>query len=114
DRARPLDDEPLRASIEALARRVYRAFDLQSLVRLDLRLDAHGRLCVLEANPKPDLRRPHAELTSLATMGLPAAGMTYEDLIRGLLAERLWRLLETETALYPGLGAKLEDEAIAP
>lgn len=113
-RARLLGDDPLRAPIEALARRVYRGFDLQSVVRLDLRQDADGRLCVLEANPKPDLRRPDAQVTSLATMGLAEAGMDYADLIRGLLAERLWRWRAHEADLYPRLAARVDAEAIAP
>jgi D-alanine-D-alanine ligase len=88
----------LRQEIEAIARQVYQGFDLGALVRIDLRQDASGRLHVLEANPKPDLRRPDALATSLTTFGLPAVGLGYDDLISNLLTERLYRLLTREAA----------------
>jgi hypothetical protein len=68
-------------------------FNLESLVRLDLRADQDGKLYILEANPKPDLKRPSEGVTSLICAGLPEAGMDYDDLIFSLLADRLDLLL---------------------
>jgi D-alanine-D-alanine ligase len=94
DRARPIgDDEPeLRRELLRLARQIYREFDLESIVRVDVRADERGRLHVLEANPKPDLRRPGEGRTSLVALGLAEHGMSYPDLIFGLLADRVHNL----------------------
>ena len=82
-------DRPLYDEIHALGRQVFEELDLETLVRLDLRADAAGRLYVLEANPKPDLAAPSVERTSLVCAGLPEHGMSYDDLVLGLLADRL-------------------------
>lgn len=83
------NDRPLHDRIHALGRAVFEELDLETLIRLDLRADAAGRLYVLEANPKPDLAAPVAERTSLVCAGLVDHGMSYDDLILGLLADRL-------------------------
>jgi D-alanine-D-alanine ligase len=41
--------------IQRIARRAYRALDLNGYARIDLRLDEAGRAYVLEANPNPNL-----------------------------------------------------------
>jgi D-alanine-D-alanine ligase len=83
----------LREDLLALARRIYTELDLKTLVRVDIRADAEGRLHVLETNPKPDLKRPGPGSTSLVALGLPEQGLTYPDLIYGLLADRFHDLL---------------------
>lgn len=82
-------DGSIHDELHALGRSVFEELDLETLVRLDLRADAAGRLHVLEANPKPDLAAPVAERTSLVCAGLPDQGMSYDDLVLGLLADRL-------------------------
>ena len=72
-----------------LARDIFYEFNLSSLIRLDVRATADGRLMVLEANAKPDLTRPTNEATSLVCAGLYEYGMDYDDLILSLLADRL-------------------------
>ncbi|WP_256890990.1 hypothetical protein [Cylindrospermopsis raciborskii] len=47
----------------------------------------------LEANPKPDLKRPNNIATSLVAEGLHEQRMNYEDLILSLLSDRLDYLL---------------------
>lgn len=91
DRTRLLDesDGPLNAALTHLARRVYNDFNLRTLIRLDVRTDGQGRLQILEANPKPDLKRPQGAALSLVCAGLEQHGMSYEDLILSLLADRL-------------------------
>jgi D-alanine-D-alanine ligase len=96
DRARLLDpvaDARVRADLETLAVSVWRALGIETLVRLDVRADKHGNLHVLEANPKPDLKAPENGVTSLVAMGLDEFGMTYDDLVMSIFADRLDLLL---------------------
>ncbi len=83
------NDGPILAELEKIARVVFEELGLETLVRLDLRADEEGNLFVLEANPKPDLKAPTDQGTSLVAAGLEAKGMTYEDLILSLLADRI-------------------------
>ena len=85
----PSGDRALFEQLSSLATRVYRELGIETLVRLDIRADTAGRLHVLEANPKPDLKAPEGDKTSLVCAGLPAEGMSYDDLVLGLLADRL-------------------------
>lgn len=85
----PEADQPVHDQLHALGRTVFEELDLETLIRLDVRADAAGRLYVLEANPKPDLAAPVADKTSLVCAGLPLLGMSYDDLVLGLLADRL-------------------------
>jgi D-alanine-D-alanine ligase len=91
DRASLVSEEEseLKRDLLHLAQRVYESFGLKSLVRIDIRADAAGVLHVLEANPKPDLKRPTNGVTSLVAMGLEEYGMSYDDLLGGLLVDRL-------------------------
>ena len=58
-----------------------------------VRADESGEVYILEANPKPDLKRPDKTVTSLISAGLSQAGLDYDDLILSLLADRLACLL---------------------
>ncbi len=92
DRLKLLDsdrDADLLAQMRRLAHETYLEFNLSSLIRLDLRADENGKLFILEANPKPDLKKPEQNVTSLIGAGLAEVGMDYDDLILSLLADRL-------------------------
>ncbi len=92
DRVGPLDpaqDAAVIADLKNIAHAVYEDMQLESLIRLDIRADAAGKLHILEANPKPDLAAPTPQLTSIVTTGLAAEGMTYDDLIRSMFADRI-------------------------
>ncbi|HEY8516284.1 MAG TPA: ATP-grasp domain-containing protein [Candidatus Binatia bacterium] len=52
--AKNLPDE-LVTRIQRLAKRIYRTLQLSGYARIDLRLDAEGRVYVLEANPNPQI-----------------------------------------------------------
>jgi len=96
DRCQRLDasrDPVLNSDLHRLARDVYLEFNLGSLIRIDLRTDENGELNILEANPKPDLKLPVGEVTSLIAEGLAETGMGYDDLILSLLADRVDFLL---------------------
>ncbi len=106
DRLRLLASEPdqeIVAELTELARAVHLDFNLEALVRLDVRTDARNRLAVLEANPKPDLKRPSDSLTSIVCFGLASQGMDYEDLILGQLANRLDFLMRHRRRAIPRL-----------
>lgn len=95
-------EEPeLKQQLIELARKIYWEFSLNSLVRIDVRSDANGELYVLEANPKPDLKRPAENVTSLVALGLAEYGMSYNDLILSLLADRLDYLLTQHIGIIP-------------
>lgn len=96
DRARLLDrdrDRAALAQLSRLARSVYTEFGVETLVRLDIRSDSDGNMFILEANPKPDLKAPVQGQTSLVSIGLAEHGMSYDDLILSVFANRVDRLI---------------------
>ena len=73
--------------IQHLAKRVYRALGLSGYARIDVRMDAEGRVYVLEANPNPQIA--HDEDFSDSA---EKSGYTYKDLLQELLNIGLrWR-----------------------
>jgi D-alanine-D-alanine ligase len=91
-RVRLLDAAEEPAIVEGLheiAHDVFTEFGLETLIRLDIRADAAGDLYVLEANPKPDLKRPSGDKLSLVCAGLAEHGMSYDDLVLSLFADRI-------------------------
>jgi D-alanine-D-alanine ligase len=114
DRSRLLDpaaDGGLHDALASLARQIYREFQLRTLIRLDVRADAAGRLHVLEANPKPDLARPSGDRVNLVAVGLGRHGMSYDDLILSLLLDRLHFYLARREATVRHIAEKLEGAA---
>lgn len=106
-----VQDEEVLAEISELARAVALTFELEALTRLDLRADVANRICILEANPKPDLKRPDAGVTSIVCFGLDDLGMDYEDLILGQFAERIEFLLKHRRRAVPKLVELTEPSA---
>lgn len=114
DRLRLLDPATEAGEIDELnqlARRIYCEFEVETLIRLDVRADQQGRMFVLEANPKPDLAAPTGERTSIVARGLRAEGMTYDDLILSLLADRIDILFTERRSMVSHLGALLQQRA---
>jgi D-alanine-D-alanine ligase len=66
--------------IQNLCRRVYRSLELSGYARIDLRLDADGKLYVLEANPNPQI----ADGEDFAAAA-QHAGISYRALIQRLV-----------------------------
>jgi D-alanine-D-alanine ligase len=96
-RMRPLEPDSDALVLDALrdiATTLYTEFPLRTLVRLDLRADQNGRLFVLEANPKPDLKAPSPTSTSLVAADLSRHAMTYDDLVQSVFANTIVRMLE--------------------
>ena len=86
-------ESELWTNIHQLAREVFLEFNLGTLIRIDLRADENGKLHILEANPKPDLKYPTMGVTSLVSAGLSQTGLGYDDLLLSLLGDRLDFLL---------------------
>lgn len=111
DRMRPLvpeRDGVVLDTLEELATRLYLELPLSTLVRIDVRADAQGRLHVLEANPKPDLKASEGTMVSLIEAGLGAYGMTYDDLILSILANRAAQLLDDENGITEALNRLID------
>jgi len=67
--------------IQRIAKRAYRALDLNGYARIDLRMDEEGRAYVLEANPNPNLAYGEDFAESAET-----AGVSYETLLERIIA----------------------------
>jgi D-alanine-D-alanine ligase len=73
--------------IQNLAKRVYRNLHLSGYARIDLRLDANGKIYVLEANPNPEIAYGEEFAESAEK-----AGTSYELLLQRVLNLGLrWR-----------------------
>lgn len=100
-------EEKLLSEIVQITRKVYEAFHISSLIRLDMRADENGNVNILEVNPKPDLKRPDENVTSIVCLGLKEMGICYPDFITALLADRIDTLLSNgETNLFPSCNYK--------
>jgi D-alanine-D-alanine ligase len=74
-------DASLTDRIQRIAKRAYRALDLNGYARVDVRMDAAGRPYVLEANPNPNLAYGEDFAESAEKSGL-----SYERLLDRILA----------------------------
>jgi D-alanine-D-alanine ligase len=66
--------------IQRIAKRAFRALDLNGYARIDLRMDDEGRACVLEANPNPNLAYGEDFAESAEVDGL-----SYEKLLERII-----------------------------
>ncbi|MDH3660256.1 MAG: D-alanyl-alanine synthetase [Alphaproteobacteria bacterium] len=103
----PDSDARTLGGLKAIARQIYEEFDIETLIRLDVRADERGDLFVLEANPKPDLAAPVAKRTSIVCAGLGAEGMSYDDLVLSLIADRIDVLFSRRRAVVSHLAPLL-------
>jgi D-alanine-D-alanine ligase len=69
------------AEAEAVALEAYRLLGCRDGGRVDIRQDARGRACFIEANPLAGLHPVHSDLPILAGMN----GIDYKELIRRIL-----------------------------
>jgi D-alanine-D-alanine ligase len=77
--AAKLEDAAL-THIQRMAKRAYRALDLNGYARIDLRMDDDGRAYVLEANPNPNLAYGEDFAESAEVNGL-----SYEKLLERII-----------------------------
>lgn len=87
--ARALVDAATIERAKQLAADAMTALGISGYGRVDLRLDAHGQPRVIDVNPNPDLH-PEAGVAAAARQ----LGLTYSDLIMGILDEAQHRHLE--------------------
>jgi D-alanine-D-alanine ligase len=66
--------------VQHICKRAFRALELSGYARIDLRLDAEGRVWVLEANPNPQVARGEDFAASAEKVGI-----TYEQLMQRIL-----------------------------
>ena len=83
------DDLPAGAGeeLQRLCKRVYRTLELSGYARMDVRMEANGRIHVLEANPNPQLAAGEDFADSAK-----CAGVSYQQLVQQILNLGLrWR-----------------------
>ena len=71
---------PVTEQIQHICKRTYRALELSGYARIDLRLDAEGRVWVIEANPNPQIAKGEDFAASAESAGLP-----YDALIQRIV-----------------------------
>ncbi|MBL8702876.1 MAG: D-alanyl-alanine synthetase [Alphaproteobacteria bacterium] len=98
------------AQLREIAKTVFVQLGLETLIRLDLRAGPDDQICVLEANPKPDLKQPDGVKTSIVCVGLESEGMDYDDLILSLLADRIDLLFSQRRGAVGHLAALLDEK----
>jgi len=76
----------LKGKIQEIAIRVYEVLGASDYARMDIRMNAEGKLYVLEANLNPYLAQ-----NSEIAIAAEASGLSYEHLIGGLVEEALSR-----------------------
>src|SRR5205814_6262740 len=77
-------------AMEKIARATFWALDCRDVARVDMRMDADGRIYVLEVNPLPGLTPGYSDLVLIAN----AAGMEYDQLIAEIMTGGLRRMRE--------------------
>jgi len=70
--------------VRHITRRTYKVLELSGYARIDLRLDAEGRVYVLEANPNPQIARTEDFAESAAAVGLDYPTLLQRILTTGL------------------------------
>jgi D-alanine-D-alanine ligase len=73
--------EGLAPRVQHIAKRVYRALDLTGYARIDMRMDAQGKLFVIEANANPQLAQGEDFAESARR-----AGVSYDRLLDRIMA----------------------------
>lgn len=77
-------------AMEKIARATFWALDCRDVARVDMRMDAEGRIYVLEVNPLPGLTPDYSDLVLIAK----ACGMEYDQLIAEIMTGGLRRMRE--------------------
>jgi len=92
------------ARVRSIAIRAYQAMGCRDYARIDMRLDKHKSVFVLEVNPNPDLTEGVAFMASAR-----AAGISFGDVLETIVGEALKRRGQT-----PSDGPSETDERAKP
>lgn len=88
------DLEPaIEQKILKTCKRVYRALSLSGYARMDMRLNSHGQVYVLEANPNPNLSFGEDFAESADKVGIDYESLLQKILNLGLSYQAEWRLV---------------------
>lgn len=79
-------------TLNQVARQIFSLQGLYSMISLDFRMDGNNQLYVLEANPKPDLKAPKDNKTSLVAMGLEHIEVDYDVMMFNQVVNTLMHL----------------------
>jgi D-alanine-D-alanine ligase len=85
-------DDPLREELSRVALGAFHALGCRDFARVDLRIDAQGRVSFIECNPLPGLTPAFSDMCLIAA----AEGIEYPALIGEILAPALKRLRDRE------------------
>ena len=77
-------DDDMKAKVQHLAKRVYKALDLTGYARVDLRMTPTGDLFVIEANPNPQLAQGEDFAESARRAGVSYARLNERIIALGL------------------------------
>jgi D-alanine-D-alanine ligase len=91
-RVRSVDELELESKLENLGKKIYKAYNIETLIRVDIRADENNKLNVLEVNPKPDLKKAEKSCSSLISLGLDRYNIRYHELILQLFANTIFDL----------------------
>lgn len=73
-------DKELDKKINKVVRRTYKALSLSGYARIDVRIDVHNNIYILEANPNPNISHDDE-----FAMSAKNAGLSYKDLIKKII-----------------------------
>jgi len=96
-----LTDRAAAARCAELALATWRTLGCRDAGRVDFREDENGQLYVMEVNPLPGMHPSHSDLPMTCT----AVGMSYRDLIAGIVASAAKRIPEGNFALQEGVAS---------
>lgn len=92
-------------AVEKAALETFQALDCRDVGRVDLRMDAHGNVYVLELNPLPGLTPDWSDLVLIGK----ATNMDYRTLIAEILAGGLKRLREKKRGMVQPRNGKTQE-----
>lgn len=82
-------EQKLKDKLSYIARMIVSGLGLFCPIRIDLRLDTNGSISILEANPKPDLKRPNPNETGLLAMALEDLHCSFDDYVLKIMVDWL-------------------------
>lgn len=102
-------DEKLKIKLESVARRAFMALGCRDVARIDLRLDAEGRVNFIECNPLPGLTPGWSDLCLIAE----SYGMDYRTIIGEIMAPAIRRFKEKKRNTHQQINQPGQEKVIS-